>query len=57
MRAFLVSWGGDESTLGASYGAIRITYGRYGHLMSGNEDEAAELLNGYLQRARDGTVG
>jgi integrase len=30
---------------------IGITYDRYGHLMPGSEDEAAELLNAYLERA------
>jgi integrase len=30
---------------------IAITMDRYGHLMPGNEDEAAELLDGYLDRA------
>ena len=31
---------------------IAITLDRYGHLMPGNEDEAAALLNAYLERAR-----
>jgi len=30
---------------------ISITLDRYGHLMPGNEDEAAELLDAYLARA------
>jgi integrase len=30
---------------------ISITLDRYGHLMPGNEDEAAALLNAYLQRS------
>jgi integrase len=30
---------------------IEITYGRYGHLMPANEDEAAGLLDSYLARA------
>jgi integrase len=30
---------------------IGITLDRYGHLMPGNEDEAAELLDAYLERA------
>jgi integrase len=30
---------------------IATTFDRYGHLMPGNEDEAAELLQGYLDRA------
>ena len=28
-----------------------ITFDRYGHLMPGNEDEAAALLETYLERA------
>jgi hypothetical protein len=28
-----------------------ITLGRYGHLMPGSEDEAASLLDAYLNRA------
>ena len=35
---------------------IAITLDRYGHLMPGNEDEAAALLNAYLERARAETV-
>jgi integrase len=31
--------------------SITITLDRYGHLMPGNEDEAAGLLDAYLQRA------
>ncbi len=34
---------------------IAITMDRYGHLMPGNEDEAAGLLDAYLARA--GTAG
>ena len=30
---------------------IGITLDRYGHLMPGNEDEAAGLLGAYLERA------
>jgi hypothetical protein len=30
---------------------ISITLDRYGHLMPGNEDEAAGLLDAYLERA------
>jgi hypothetical protein len=31
--------------------SVTITYDRYGHLMPGNEDEAAALLDAYLERA------
>ncbi|WP_187368842.1 tyrosine-type recombinase/integrase [Baekduia soli] len=33
------------------HSSITITYDRYGHLMPGNETEAAELLERYLTRA------
>jgi integrase len=31
--------------------SIQVTYDRYGHLMPGNEAEAAGLLDAYLQRS------
>ncbi len=34
------------------HASITITLDRYGHLMPGNEDEAAELLENYLERAQ-----
>jgi hypothetical protein len=33
------------------HASVTITLDRYGHLMPGNEDEAAALLNAYLVRA------
>jgi hypothetical protein len=33
------------------HATIAITMDRYGHLMPGAEDEAAALLDSYLQRA------
>ena len=33
------------------HATIGITLDRYGHLMPGNEDEAAGLLDAYLTRA------
>jgi integrase len=33
------------------HASVTITYDRYGHLMPGNEAEAAELLGAYLERA------
>ena len=33
---------------------IGITMDRYGHLMPGNEDEAAALMDGYLERSAVG---
>jgi hypothetical protein len=35
---------------------LTISYDRYGHLMPGNEDEAAELLDGYLERTAVGQL-
>lgn len=44
------------------HASITITLDRYGHLMPGNEEEAAALLDGYLEReheraARTAAVG
>jgi integrase len=33
------------------HASVTITFDRYGHLMPGNEDEAAALLDAYLERA------
>ncbi len=33
------------------HSSITTTYDRYGHLMPGNEDEAAALLDAYLERS------
>ena len=33
------------------HSSISITFDRYGHLMPGNEDEAAALADAYLERA------
>ena len=33
------------------HASVTITFDRYGHLMPGNEDEAAGLLDAYLERA------
>jgi integrase len=33
------------------HASIQITFDRYGHLMPGNEEEAARLLDSYLSRA------
>jgi integrase len=32
------------------HSSITITFDRYGHLIPGNEEEAAELLDAYLDR-------
>jgi len=33
------------------HSTISVTYDRYGHLMPGNESEAAALVDAYLERA------
>lgn len=33
------------------HSSVTVTYDRYGHLMPGNEDEAAARLDAYLERA------
>ncbi len=33
------------------HSSITITYDRYGHLMPGNEAEAAGMMDAYLERA------
>jgi integrase len=33
------------------HSSVTVTYDRYGHLMPGNEEEAASLLDAYLERA------
>ena len=33
------------------HASVKITYDRCGHLMPGAEEEAAELLDAYLERA------
>jgi integrase len=38
------------------HSSITITLDRYGHLMPGNEDEAAGLLDAYLERANTARV-
>ncbi len=37
--------------------SVTISYDRYGHLMPGNEDEAAALLNPYLERSNTRAAG
>jgi len=36
------------------HASIAITYDRYGHMLPGAEDEAADLLHAYLNRSTDG---
>jgi integrase len=39
------------------HSSVTITYDRYGHLMPGAEEEAATLLDGYLERAAGAETG
>jgi integrase len=51
--ALMIAAGVNAKALSTYMGhsSITITYDRYGHLMPGNEDEAAALLDAYLQRS------
>ena len=39
------------------HASIRVTLDRYGHLMPGNESEAADLPDDYLERATGAQTG
>ena len=51
--SYMIAAGVNAKALSAYMGHanISITLDRYGHLMPGNEDEAAGLLDDYLERA------
>jgi integrase len=51
--SLMIAAGVNAKTLSAYMGhaSITTTFDLYGHLMPGNEDEAAELLDAYLERA------
>jgi hypothetical protein len=51
----MIAAGVNAKALSACMGhsSVTIIYDRYGHLMPGNEDEAAALLDAYLARAAD----
>ena len=51
--SLMIAAGVNAKALSAYLGhsAVAITFDRYGHLMPGNEDEAAALLDAYLERA------
>jgi len=51
--SLMIAAGVNAKALSSYMGHARvvITYDRYGHLMPGNEDEAAALLDAYLERA------
>ena len=48
----MIAAGANAKALSSYIGhsSIQITYARYGHLMPGNEEEAAGLLDTYLAR-------
>lgn len=52
--AFMIAAGVNPKALSAYMGhsSITMTLDRYGHLMPGNEAEAADMLAGYLERSR-----
>jgi integrase len=45
---------GSLASRWCGHASIQITMDRYGHLMPGNEEEAAGLLDAYLARAQAG---
>jgi integrase len=49
----MIAAGVNAKTLSTYMGheSIKVTYDKYGHLMPGNESEAAALLDAYLERA------
>ncbi len=52
--SFMIAAGANAKALSTYLGhaTIAITMDRYGHLMPGNEAEAAELLDAFLTGAR-----
>jgi integrase len=50
--SFMIAAGVNAKAISTYMGhsSIQITFDRYGHLMPGNEQEAADLLDAYLQR-------
>ena len=53
--AFMIAAGVNVKALATYMGhsSIKITLDRYGHLMPGNEEEAAQMLGNYLERESD----
>jgi integrase len=52
--SLMIAAGANAKTISTYMGhsSIQVTYDKYGHLMPGNEDQAAELLDAYLTRTR-----
>ena len=57
--SLMIAAGVNAKTLSAFMGhaSITMTLDRYGHLFPGSEDEAAGLLDAYLERASEGVGG
>ena len=53
MKTLMIAAGCNPKALSTYMGhsSITITLDRYGHLMPGNEEQAAVLLDDYLERA------
>jgi integrase len=53
----MISAGVNAKALSSYMGhaSVTITFDRYGHLMPGNEAEAAALLDAYLERCDTGS--
>ena len=53
LASLMIAAGVNAKALSSSMGqaSVTITLDRHGHLMPGNEDEAAGLLDAYLERA------
>jgi integrase len=49
--SLMIAAGVNAKALASYMGHASVTYDRYGHLMPGNENEAAALLDAYLARA------
>ena len=54
--SFMIAAGANAKALSSYLGhaSIQITYDRYGHLVPGNEAEAAMLMDAYLERSSSG---
>ena len=55
--SLMIAAGANAKALPSYMGhaSIAITFDRYGHLMPGNETEAAALLDSYLSRSQEAT--
>ena len=55
LRRLAIAAGVNAKALSTYMGhsSIQVTFDKYGHLMPGNEQEAADLLDTFLERVRD----